>query len=167
MAEETYTFERRAQAIAQNSACRYHVNELAMAKKLCLDGGDEVDSFIKRFKGAKWRSNPDPYKVQIDFQDYHADNILHLHSQKFGKKKRCDGYLASPTPNVASESGTYYSFGRATEGHEVILLKTQLDIVRHVTGTHKSLQKGASKQSKQSPKMRRRTTPSVIRTCLN
>ena len=107
-----------------------------------------MDGFIKRFRGAKWKNNPDPYKVPIDFGDYNTDNILHLHYEKVGSKKKSIGYLACPTPTVVSESGTYYSFGRATDGNGMIPLKSQLEIVRHVTGTHKSLL-GSCKQRRE------------------
>ena len=118
MSSET-SFQQRMLSIAHHEPSPYYIHESALFRMLELNNGEDFATFLDRVaKGGTggnrredgWVDNPEPYNIAIDVQDLSNDNLIHLHSKKYGAKNE-RGLFETPAPTVANDGAIYYTFG--------------------------------------------------------
>jgi len=136
------TILQTAESILRLDSSKWIYHEGALATKLGLSL-DQLHSFMQTI--VRGGSNvPPPYNIAIDL-DSGGDNILNLHRMKHGDRSTSnsdDNSDEEPSlTHLATGLSTYYQIGRKDTIDKRINIKTQLDLIKMVTGTHPLLDK--------------------------
>ena len=119
----------------------YFVHEQHVIKLLGFKSKEELDAFVEALqKGGSLQLDGNTLDP-IDINTTSADNVLHFHRQRYGYKMKRSSRRTitdSPSIDVVNQEEMYYSFGLFQRESGSLSLKEQVNIIRHVTGQHRS-----------------------------
>ena len=114
-ASRAFSFAERAESIARQDACPYHIHELMLAKMLGFASVGELLVFTDRLaaggtggnpKLPSWEPNPSPCVGKTNLRSSLSNNCLHFHAERLGENlsrssihKQIHGRLRGTSPS--------------------------------------------------------------------
>ena len=146
-------------------ASKWHTHEtylchlLSLKTDECHTSYDELDGFVRRLKkggvGVRKPGQFTPNSIggniipPIDLSDTTSPNDLHTHFVPAGRKVDFKTSVVRSGSLKKRACPRYFQIGRKSEKEKaetIIDIRIQLEMVEHITGTHKSIQDSADGQ---------------------
>ena len=140
MSSYKITNDERVEAISIMQPLPYFVHEQYAMKMLGFNQKSGLDAFVEALEEGGSLQLDGNTLGPIDINTTSADNELHFHRHRYGykmKKSSRKTITDNASIDVVNQEEIYYSFGLFQRESGSILLKDQLQIIRHVTGEYK------------------------------